>query len=141
MPVQIHITGENAQEAIQEFSVLSAAFVGAIAPVAQAPVKEEKPKRQQIAAAKKQEEAKPKPPEASEPDPVGESEPQEEDFGESENIPTAVDLRAKAQEVSKANPDNRGKIKELLNKFGCKNITEVPESKRADFMAELEELG
>lgn len=131
MPVQIHITGENAQEAIQEFATLSAAFVGAVAPTP-APVKEDKPKRQQTV--KKQEEVKP---EVSEPDPVEEPVPQEEDFDEQGVIPTAAELRAKAQEISKADPDNRAKIKELLNEFGCKNITEVPEGKRHAFMSAL----
>ncbi len=54
-------------------------------------------------------------------------------------IPSVVELRAKAQEIGK-DPAKKPKIKELLNKYGSPNISEVPEEKRAAFMAELEAL-
>lgn len=52
--------------------------------------------------------------------------------------PTPEELRAKATELSKAG--KRDEIKALLDKFGVKNITAIPEGKRAEFMAELEKL-
>ncbi|WP_028560657.1 hypothetical protein [Paenibacillus pinihumi] len=147
MPVQIHISGENAEQAIQEFSVLSAAFVGTVAPAAtpdvsakSIPVVTEKPK-QKRQTAKVENEPEVKPEVKPEPEQVEEPDLQEEDASEDpEDIPSSVDLRAKAQEVSKADPANRAKVKELLDNFGCKNITEVPENKRVQFMAELEKL-
>ncbi len=59
--------------------------------------------------------------------------------GKEAEIPSVVELRAKAQEVGK-DPAKKPKIKALLNKYGSPNISEVPEEKRAAFMAELEAL-
>jgi|GEM_PF-2974548 len=56
-----------------------------------------------------------------------------------EHIPTVVELRAAAQEKGKT-PEGKQAIRELLNKFGSKSISDVPEKKRAAFLAELEAL-
>jgi len=137
MSVQIHINGENAIEAIKELSDLAANLV--VAPVAaatqaEAP-QEDKPKRQRSAkqedpAPKQQEEQQPEQPEQSE-----QPEPQQQ--GSSDNVPTVVELRAKAQEVG-TSPEAKKAIKALLDQFGAKSISDVPEEKRADFLAELD---
>lgn len=54
-------------------------------------------------------------------------------------IPSVVDLRAKAQEVGKS-PEGKKAVKALLNKFNSPSISDVPEDKRVAFMAELEKL-
>lgn len=58
---------------------------------------------------------------------------------DSAEIPTVVDLRAKAQEVGQSAAGKKA-VKDLLNKFECPNISNVPEEKRIEFMAALEEL-
>lgn len=65
--------------------------------------------------------------------------PDPEPTAEPENIPTVVELRAKAQEKSKI-ADGKKAIKELLEKFGCTAISKVPEESRAALMVELEAL-
>lgn len=65
--------------------------------------------------------------------------PVSKEIEEDVEIPSVVELRAKAQEIGK-DPAKKPKIKELLNKYGSPNISEVPEEKRAAFMAELEAL-
>lgn len=52
---------------------------------------------------------------------------------------SVVDLRAKAQEVGKTQEAKKA-IKELLTKFKCKSISDIPAGKRTDFMKELENL-
>lgn len=52
---------------------------------------------------------------------------------------SVVDLRAKAQEVGKTQEAKKA-IKELLTKFECKSISDIPADKRADFMKGLENL-
>ncbi|TVZ81260.1 hypothetical protein FB379_11759 [Aeribacillus composti] len=56
-----------------------------------------------------------------------------------EPVPSIVELRAKAQEKGKT-PEGKQAIKALLQKYGCKSISTVPEEKRAEFMAEVEAL-
>lgn len=58
---------------------------------------------------------------------------------ETEEIPTVVDLRAKAQEKGKT-PEGKKAIKALLDEFESKSISDVPEEKRAAFLRKLEEL-
>ncbi|GLG01708.1 hypothetical protein Alches_17480 [Alicyclobacillus hesperidum subsp. aegles] len=55
------------------------------------------------------------------------------------DIPSVVELRAVAQ-TKGATPEGKKAIKELLNEFGSRSISEVPEDKRADFLARLEAL-
>jgi hypothetical protein len=56
-----------------------------------------------------------------------------------EYVPTVVELRAKAQEKGKT-PEGKKAIKALLDEFGSKSISDVPEEKRAAFLAALEAL-
>lgn len=129
MPVTITINGENAAQAIEEFTTLSASFTGAgkAAPVEESP----KPRQQRKPA------STPKEPEEKEEAPEQESDSAE--TSEPIDAPSVVDLRAKAQEVGK-DPANKPKIKALLNKYDSPNISEVPEDKRAAFLADLEAL-
>ncbi|MFB5192768.1 hypothetical protein [Alicyclobacillus fastidiosus] len=55
------------------------------------------------------------------------------------DTPSVVDLRAKAQEKG-ATSDGKKAIKALLNEFESKSISDVPEEKRAEFLARLEDL-
>lgn len=54
-------------------------------------------------------------------------------------IPSVVDLRAKAQEKGKT-PQGKKAIKALLDEFGSKSISDVPEEVRVAFMSKLEAL-
>jgi hypothetical protein len=56
-----------------------------------------------------------------------------------EYVPTVVELRAKAQEKGKT-PEGKKAIKALLDEFGSKSISDVPEEKRSAFLAALEAL-
>ncbi|MGG3278891.1 hypothetical protein [Paenibacillus solani] len=133
MPVQITINGDNAAQAIEEFATLSAAFGGTAAPAA--PVKEEVKPRQRKAHETKKEEKKVEADQDSATD-EGATDTQS---NEDEEIPTVVELRAKAQEVGK-DPKKKPEIKRLLGKFESASISDVPEESRAAFMAELEAL-
>ncbi|KZS48100.1 hypothetical protein AWU65_20300 [Paenibacillus glucanolyticus] len=133
MPVQITINGENAAQAIEEFVTLSAAFGGATP--SDAPVKEEVKPRQRKAHETKKEESKVETEQDSAPDEGAvDSQPNED-----EDIPTVVELRAKAQEVGK-DPKRKPEIKKLLGEFESAAISDVPEEKRKAFMVALEAL-
>ena len=54
-------------------------------------------------------------------------------------IPTVVELRAEAQKHGQS-PEGKKSIKALLNKFGSKSISDVPEDKRTAFLAGLSAL-
>ncbi|GEO27053.1 hypothetical protein AAC03nite_28380 [Alicyclobacillus acidoterrestris] len=55
------------------------------------------------------------------------------------DIPTVVDLRAKAQEKG-STPEGKKAIKALLEEFESKSISAVPEERRAEFLARLEAI-
>jgi len=137
MPVQINITGENAEQAIQEFSILSSHFVSVpVAPVVasvsvEAP-KEEKPKRPRTT---KQPETKQETVEDSDDssDDVETGKSDSSDDGES--VPTDVELRAAATE--KAKSAGKPKVKALLDKYEVPNVTGIPDDQRVEFLAEL----
>lgn len=134
MPVQITINGENANQAIEEFAALSAVFVGQ----ASAPVKGEVNPRQQrkTTIETKKDEPKEEPIQA----PAKGTEAKEgQTSTEEDEIPSVVDLRAKAQEVGK-DVKKKPAIKKLLGQFECASISDVPEEKRIAFMEELENL-
>ncbi|MFK7695377.1 hypothetical protein [Paenibacillus sp. HJGM_3] len=150
MSVQIHINGETALEAVQELATLAAALSGqSVASQITATV--EAPKQQRTRNVTKpaqvkepesspvqQEEAPPAEPDSQEPDPV-DPEPETTDGAEDEGpIPTPVDLRAKAQEVGA--DGGRAEVKALLDKYGSKSISDIPENKRSAFMRDLESL-
>jgi hypothetical protein len=58
---------------------------------------------------------------------------------DSVEIPSVVDLRAKAQEVGKT-AEGKKAVKALLNKYNSPSISDVPADGRTEFMAELEKL-
>ncbi|WP_338841961.1 hypothetical protein [Paenibacillus glucanolyticus] len=134
MPVQITINGDNAAQAIEEFATLSAAFGGAAAP--SATVSEEPKQRTRKTNEVKKEQQKETSVETNTPD---DETGTDGHSTEGEEIPTVVELRAKAQEVGK-DPKKKPAIKELLGKFESASISDVPEEKRIAFMAELEAL-
>ncbi len=90
----------------------------------------EKPKRQRRAAQSDVAE-QPSQPAQEEQTSDTEQKPQKTD------VPTVVELRAKAQEIGKT-PEAKKAIKALLDQFGSKSISDVPEEKRADFLSELD---
>lgn len=127
MPVQITITGENAQEALREIGGLSAGLVGAAAPVVDKPARTAK--------------AVTKPVETKQEEPVQtEVEPTQEKTGSTDDPVevTVEDIRAKAAEVGQAG--KKDEIKALLGEFKVKTISSVPAEKRAEFLAALEAL-
>jgi len=79
-----------------------------------------------------------------EPDAPAEETPEETVVDEtpetvSEVIPTIVELRAAAQ-TKGGTPEGKKAIKALLDEIGSKNMTEIPEDKRAAFIQRLEAL-
>lgn len=143
MSIQIVINGENADEAIRELAVLSAGIAGRITPAESVPTPET-PKTEHAArnAGTKPEPAKAPPaapPESQDESGDIESEPDDDPDVTDEPIPTVVELRAKAQEIGKTSEGKKA-IKDLLNKFGSKSISDIPENKRAAFLRALEEL-
>lgn len=134
MPVQITINGADAAELIRELSALASGLTGA-APVV-TPVGE--PKKETKKTVKQE---KPEPDPVKEEAPAGDPAIEESDDIDSADIPTDVELRAKAQEIGKKmGAEGKQAIKELLNEFGSPNITGIPEKRRIEFMARLEAL-
>ncbi|MFB0845737.1 hypothetical protein [Paenibacillus oleatilyticus] len=128
MSIQITINGGDAAEAIKELSALAAGINGQASTAAPAL---EAPKAPRGRAATKPT------PAAAEEEPkneAAESGPGEED--EDGPVPTVVELRAKAQEVG-TTPEAKKAIKALLDEFGSKSISDVPENKRHAFMSGL----
>lgn len=150
MSVNIHISGETAAEALRELSVLAAPLAGgqAAAPVSTEAPKTDKPSRGSRTTAKQ--DPTPEKEETKEPNPVKDEQPEQqeqqeqqehdpEEEGDEGPVPTVVELRAKATEVG-AMPEGKQKVKGLLDEFGSKSISDVPEGKRAAFMKALEAL-
>jgi len=135
MPVTITINGENAAQAIEEFATLSASFIPSSA---QAPVTAtlDEPKIRQRKPKRDEPEEKPIDIEKIEKEIEEEAGTASQDDVE---IPSVVDLRAKAQQVGQ-DSKKKPKIKALLDKYGSPNVSEVPEDKRAAFLADLEKL-
>ncbi|EJL44001.1 hypothetical protein PMI08_02119 [Brevibacillus sp. CF112] len=146
MSVQISINGDNAAEAVKELASLAAHFTLVPVAIAAAPAEaqqEERPKRQRSARQSEPAADKPTAAPAQEPE-VGEvggdpaddaSEGTGDDSG-GDPIPTIVELRARAQEIGKT-AEGKKAIKALLDKFGSKSLSDLPEEKRAEFMDEL----
>ncbi|GEM_PF-3934572 len=140
MPVQIHITGDTAAEAIKEFAILSASFSGGIPAPAAAEVKTA-PKSSATTKPVKQPEPTPEPEKKPEPVKQPEPEPQPDpadDASAEPPEPTLEELRAKASEVAKAK--GAGAVKSLLEQFEPPNISSVPKEARGPFYVELEAL-
>ncbi len=138
MPVQIHITGDNAAEAIKEFAILSAAFSGAIAAPAAGESKTASKGTPTVKPTKQPDPVKqpdPKPePEKKTDDPT----PQTDDASKEPPEPTLEELRAKASAVAKAKGPEV--VKGLLEKFELSNISSVPKEARGAFMVELQNV-
>ena len=83
------------------------------------------------------EETKPEP--EPQPEPESNQEQQEEPAAAKERIPDIVEIRKLAMEKG-ATPEGKEAIKDLLKKFGCRNISSIPEEKRAAFLAGLEAI-
>jgi len=131
MSIQITINANNVAESVQLVHDLASAMSG-MNP-ADIPTKTEvsagKPIKRETKKSKKE----------PEPIPDEQIEDTANDITNDGPIPTVVELRAKAQEVGKT-PEAKKAIKALLNEFGSKSISDVPEDKRAEFMTKLEEL-
>lgn len=67
-------------------------------------------------------------------------EPTTEAPKEKTDVPTIEQLRAKAQQIGKASDNGKASVKALLDQFGCKALSAVPEESRAAFLVELEKL-
>jgi len=129
MSIQITITAESAAEAKQLVQDLACTMVG-MRP-------EEIPAKTEVSTIEpKKEKPVKRGTKKHEPEPIEEY--REDDFSD-EPIPTVVELRAKAQEIGKT-PEGKKSIKELLNQFGSKSISDVTEDKRAAFLRALEAL-
>lgn len=126
MSVTININGENATEVLHELRDLAAGLGGTVTPV-----QEEKPESK---PAKRPTEKKATKPIEDVAEPVKESEDVSTDKA-TEDVPTVEELRAKAQAV-----EDKAAVKALIKEFGAKNITTIPEDRRAEFLARLEEL-
>lgn len=129
MSIQITITAETAADTIQLVQDLAGAL-GSMDP-ADNPAKTEvstieEPKKETKKTAPKKEEPK-KETKAPEPEP------------EREDVPSASDVRKKAQTVGK-DPEKKPLIKELLKELGIPNVSSVPADRRAEFIQRLEEL-
>lgn len=139
MSVTFTITNDTAEETLRDLKIISRGLVSteAAAPASEEAPKPDKPKnnRSTTKPADKPEPKQPDPePEQSEED---SQEPEGAAEENGEQAPTVVELRAKAQEVG-STPDAKKAIKDLLNKYECKSISDIPEDKRADFMADLD---
>jgi small-conductance mechanosensitive channel len=145
MPVQITINGADAAESIQELSVLAAAISGKTAAAA-TPVVTEEPKSRQRRTSNKKDESKSEGVsqevdlDALSKEIEEEMEAKEQSEGDDVEIPSVVDLRAKAHEVGKNAKDGKKAVKALLDKFESPSVSDVPEDKRIAFMDELEKL-
>lgn len=114
---------------------------GAAAPETPAPATRSRTRRTEPAG----DEPAPTPPEPETPsEPATPSEPESTTppAPETESdapAPTVVELRSKAQEKG-TTPEEKSAIKALLVEFESKSISDVPEGKRAAFLAALDEL-
>ncbi|WP_029516969.1 hypothetical protein [Paenibacillus polymyxa] len=134
MPVQINITGEDANQAIKEFSVLSAAFIGTktldtvrVQPTPQ----EEKPKRSRATTSKPEQEEEPKPDKVSE-------DVQKDAKGDDQPTVKLEEVRAKAAELSKAG--KQAGVKEVITSFDVPNLSKIPKDKLAEALEKLTQL-
>ncbi|GIP38332.1 hypothetical protein J31TS4_16120 [Paenibacillus sp. J31TS4] len=139
MPVQIHISGDDAGQALQDLAALSAALISGTVAAPEAPEAPEAPKkpRKQTEKPAKAEEPEQK---AEKPEPEIKPAP-EETKPESQSDEFAVtveELRAKASEIAKQG--KQADVKALLAKYEAKAVSSIPEDKRAAFMTELEAL-
>ncbi|MBO8164676.1 MAG: hypothetical protein H0Z34_13325 [Brevibacillus sp.] len=134
MNITLNIEAGSPAELQEAIAGLAGIVGGVVAP--QTTVTTEEPEKQK--RSRKQEKQP-----ASEPEKVEEkqdsSAADEADYAADdapEYVPSVVELRAKAQEKGKT-PEGKKAIKALLDEFGSKSISDVPEEKRAAFLAAL----
>lgn len=128
MSIQIKITANSADEVVQLVQDLASVLPGM--------------DPEKIPAATKVstiEETKPEPEPEPQPEPESNQEQHEEPAAAKERIPDIVEIRKLAM-AKGATPEGKEAIKELLKKFGCRNISSIPEEKRAAFLAGLEAI-
>jgi len=128
MNISLHIEATSPSE-LQEAITGLAGITGAATPQTET----DKPKRSNRKADKQPD---PNPVETDQPDHGQES---TDDTEKPESLPTVVELRAKAQEKG-TTPEGKTAIKALLDEFGSKSISDVPEEKRIAFLQKLEGL-
>lgn len=126
MAIEITITAKSAKEVV--------ALVQDLASVLPGMDPEKIPASTKVSTI---EETKPEP--EPQPEPESNQEQQEEPAAAKERIPDIVEIRKLAMEKG-ATPEGKEAIKELLKKFGCRNISSIPEEKRAAFLAGLEAI-
>lgn len=126
MAIEITITAKSAKEVV--------ALVQDLASVLPGMDPEKIPASTKVSTI---EETKPEP--EPQPEPESNQEQQEEPAAAKERIPDIVEIRKLAMEKG-ATPEGKEAIKELLKKFGCRNISSIPEEKRAAFLAGLESI-
>ncbi|GIM47004.1 hypothetical protein DNHGIG_25530 [Collibacillus ludicampi] len=136
MNITLNIEASSPAELQEAITGLAGIVGGAVSPQPDAPTvstqeEPEKPKRTNRTTTK--------PDKQQDPEPANEPEDKNAESPEPENVPTVVELRAKAQEKGKT-PEGKKAIKALLEKFESKSISDIPEEKRAAFLAALEEL-
>ena len=164
MSVQITITGANADETLQDLAALAKAMV-ASQPVhvtnvtnvtAAAPQQEttgKPPRKPRNTKPQDEPENKPAPTADSDPEQNETPPPEDDHVGESEGsgdegggdqddapIPDIIKLRALATEKGKASPEGKKAVRALIEEFGCKSLSDIPENMRAAFKVRLEEL-
>lgn len=135
MNITLHIEAVNPAELQEAIAGLAGIVGGTVSTPLPEP---EKPKRSSRVA------PKPEPEKQPDSEPVVESGTSEEAAEETtdtakEEIPTVVELRAKAQEKG-TTPEGKKAIKALLDEFGSKSISDVPENVRIAFLRRLEAL-
>lgn len=134
MPVQITITGDNAQEALQEIGGLAAALVGATPAKAEA---ETKPNRSTKKSDPVKESVKNNSVKETTSDEEAEASPEVESKTEGELV-SLEDLRAAVQVAARAG--FRDQVKAILTEFGYPNVSAVQQKDAAAIMAKLEAL-
>jgi len=126
MAIEITITAKSAKEVV--------ALVQDLAEVLPGMDPEKIPASTKVSTI---EETKPEP--EPQPEPESNQEQQEEPAAAKDRIPDIVEIRKLAMEKG-ATPEGREAIKDLLKKFGCRNISSIPEEKRVAFLEELEAI-
>lgn len=130
VPIQIILQAANAADVQQLVHDLAGTMSGQSASW----IPEQQPKRPQKAAEPERKETK------VDVEAIEKEIEEEATAATQENdIPTPEVLRAKAQELGR-DAAKKPKIRALLSKYGSPNVSEVPEDKRAAFLADLEAL-
>jgi len=153
MNITLNIEAGNPIELQEAITGLAGIMGGAVAPQpklekakpnSKGTTKPEKQPDQVIEPTVTEEAPEDKPDQVVEPDVPAEETPEETAVEETpetvpEVIPTVVELRAAAQ-TKGGTPEGKKAIKALLDKFGRKSISDVPEDQRTAFLRELGDI-